>query len=166
MCAATAVTSVKRTPTALEKLRYFFFSQPSDTFHRVRHLPPPHLILPFYTSNLQLNDSEVVACMFGGHATSRLLTKQSGTWLGLCCARWVFDKLYRVTRSAALHSLPVKYSWLLFRHCPALDFENGFRARFPRFRPTVWFSTCKLQARLHTPASPDWTVLVLPHAWD
>lgn len=59
---------------------------------------------------------------------------------------WASDKLYkrhRVTWSAALLSLPVKYS-LLFSVtvCPRL--WNGFKALFP-FRHRAWLCLCKLQ---------------------
>lgn len=65
--------------------------------------------------------------------------KQSDTFLSLGCARWVSDKLYGVTWSAALHSPPVKYSLLFFSVtvCPRL--WNGFRALFP-FRHGAWLS--------------------------
>lgn len=82
-----------------------------------------------------------------GRATSSLLTKQSGTRLGLGRARWVSDKLCRVTWSAALQrSLPVKYSWLLFPHCPLLPLKMDLEPFSLVFRSTVWFSTGELQA--------------------
>lgn len=118
------------------ELKYFILgtSQPSGGAACLKPSSKTHLKLPVYASNLQHNHSEVVACRFGGHAVSRRLTKQSGAWLGR--ARWVSDKLRRVTWSVALHSLPVKYSWLLFRHCPPsplkMDLEHFLLVLEPR----------------------------------
>lgn len=109
----------------------FGTSQPSSSDACQKPTSKTHLQLPVYASNLRHNHSEVVACRPGGHAASRRLTKQSGTWFGR--ARWVSDKLYCVTWSVALHSLPVKYSWLLFRHCPPsplkMDLEHVLEPR-------------------------------------
>lgn len=141
-------------------LKYFVLgtSQPSGSTACLKPSPKTHLKLPVYASNLQHNHSEVVACGFGGHAVSRRLTKQSGTWLGR--ARWVSDKLCRVTWSVALHSLPVKYSWLLFRHCPPSPLKMDLEHFFPRFRTVVWFSSLQTPERgFHTSASTGSTVL-------
>lgn len=169
MCAATIITSVQIRVTALQKLLFTHLlknrlgnkkygtsqlsaacSSESETHHK----------LPVYTSNLHHNDSEAVACRFEGHAASRLLTKQSGTWLGLGRAWWVSDKLHCVTWSAALHSLPIKYSWPFFPSLSALAFENGFKAPFFSFSSHSGIFYLETPDRSHhTWASTDQNVL-------